>query len=233
MDIAGLNDTSGVFIDLLSAFLLQKLMQTKLDRVKIILPIQIQSLKNDRGKGVRELFRTIWRLVQGSTIGVIKDFEDQEQSPERNITGYANAIQCVVTHIKPGGDPDELDLVEIQDQIYEVIKSELESELKGADEETAEQIEKMVLQLSQNVIIFDPMNRKIEGYNEDGEQTDLITKGEDLVSKLIDMDFINSSTMNAPLTPDALSNVNGLFDEKYQEISKIIEQQIESAQELG
>ena len=53
MDIAGLNDTSGPFIDLITTFFLHRLLYEKLNLIKLIVPIPINNLSEQRGQHIR------------------------------------------------------------------------------------------------------------------------------------------------------------------------------------
>lgn len=87
--------------------------------------------------------------------------------------------------------------------------------MRYLDEQRAAQIKNFIMKLSDNTQIFDPLNREILGFGKTEEQNDLAIKIEELNEKLAEMDYIEATTLNAPLTPDAFSRINCLFDENY------------------
>lgn len=63
----------------------------------------------------------------------------------------------------------------------------------------------------QKLIIFDPLDRKIIGYEED-EEVDRATKRNELIQMLVDMQSINGPMLNAPLSKKNHFHLGKLFD---------------------
>ena len=60
-DIAGLNDTSGNFVDIINCFIVRIIFRhTK--QLKMILAFQIEAILDGKGNGVRTLLRSVQKM---------------------------------------------------------------------------------------------------------------------------------------------------------------------------
>lgn len=240
MDIAGLNDTSGTFIELLITFVLHKLLHEKLSRVKILLPIPINNLQDQRGQLFRELFRTVWLLIQGALDVKPAVGQTYEEAVGNQLEYLSDTLKLIITFVKPVQPDDEgFDMDVNKELVTELLKNELEEERKEFDQFNTSQtedgainndkiqqsvsrsdsksvnvIDKFIEKLVDTLVVFDPLDRDISGLEgENDELENIAIKRDDLLSQIFEMKTVNSNQLYAPLTKQAQFNLMKEFEE--------------------
>lgn len=190
LDIAGLNDTDGPMADMINSFLL-KMMFKFLTKVKLLVPISLNQLTNQRGTQTKETIQTLQSLCSTS------------------LRDLASSVQPVITQVKKSDKPD-LDV--FKGQIGDAMISYLEEQVKDRNIEDDEQedIRTFITAFEENTVIFDPLDREL--YQEDNEDENIAEKRDDLVNKLVNLKNIDGSLLNAPFPSKLKSTLNKMFE---------------------
>ena len=101
------------------------------------------------------------------------------------------------------------------------------------DETEKDEMALLVKVFVRNLIIYDPLNRPINGYKDDKE-LDLSTNRDDLKDIITTkLKFIESTHLNSILTPELLFKLNNLFDIQTKKVNSTIEKWLECCIEIS
>lgn len=110
-DIAGLNDTGGIFIDTINCFI-NRVIFKHCQRLKIIMAFPINAILEGRGTGIRTLIRTVQKIFLAD--------------PQKIVDSVIPIItKCPVSR--------ETSIDDLRDTVYELLSTTMQASAPGND----------------------------------------------------------------------------------------------------